>query len=73
MKNISRISSLNIRRGLFREFNNLTSTGQMDPGQQIEKLDILHVQIEKASKEGLVLIRGDMNIDLLKWEDPKYY
>ena len=41
--------------------------------QQLERLELLHSQIEKASKEGLILIIGDMNINLQKWEDPKYY
>ena len=58
---------------IYREFNDLTSTGQMKPEEQVEKLEILHTQIEKASKEGLILIIGDMNIDLEKWEDLKYY
>ena len=58
---------------IYREFNDLTGNGTMLIEQQIEKLELLHLQIEKASKEGLVLIIGDMNIDLLKWEDPKYY
>ena len=58
---------------IYREFNDLTSTGQMNPDQQVDKLEILHTQIEKASKEGLILIIGDMNIDLEKWEDLKYY
>ena len=29
--------------------------------QQLEKLELLHAQIEKALKEGLILIIGDMN------------
>jgi len=58
---------------IYREFNDLTSSGQMNPEQQVEKLEILHTQIEKASKEGLILIIGDMNIDLEKWEDLNYY
>ena len=58
---------------MYREFNDLTGKGQMSITQQLEKLDLLHTQIEKASKEGLILIIGDMNIDLQKWEDPKYY
>ena len=58
---------------IYREFNDLTGEGTMSTVQQIEKLEVLHTQIEKASKEGLILIIGDMNIDLQKWEDPKYY
>ena len=59
---------------IYREFNDLTGKGPMNIEQQLERLEILHTQIEKASKEGLILIIGDMNIDLKKWEDgPKYY
>ena len=58
---------------MYREFNDLTTKGQMSITQQLEKLELLHTQIEKASKEGLILIIGHMNIDLQKWEDPKYY
>ena len=59
---------------IYREFNDLTGKGPMNIEQQLERLEILHTQIEKASKEGLILIIGDMNIDLEKWEDdPKYY
>jgi hypothetical protein len=59
---------------IYREFNDLTGKGPMTIHQQFEKLHILHSQIEKASKEGLVLVIGDMNIDLEKWEDdPNYY
>ena len=58
---------------MYREFNDLTGECTMSTVQQIEKLEVLHTQIEKASKEGLILIIGDMNIDLQKWEDPKYY
>ena len=57
----------------YREFNDLTGKGPMSIEQQLEKLELLHTQIEKASKEGLILIIGDMNIDLQKWEEPKYY
>ena len=35
---------------IYREFNDLTGKGQMNIEQQIEKLEILHTQIEKASK-----------------------
>ena len=35
---------------IYREFNELTGKGQMNIEQQIEKLEILHTQIEKASK-----------------------
>ena len=58
---------------VYREFNDLTGNGTMNIEQQLEKLEILHNQIEKASKEGLILVLGDMNIDLEKWEDPDYY
>ena len=33
----------------------------------------LHAQIEQASKEGLILVIGDMNIDFQKWENSSYY
>ena len=36
-------------------------------------MNILFSQIERAEKEGQVLIIGDMNIDLDKMDDPKYY
>ena len=44
----------------------------MSIDQQIEKLKILYKQIERASKEGMILIIGDLNIDLEKWEDSSY-
>ena len=51
---------------IYREFNDMTSNGPMSIDQQIERLKILHTQIEQASKEGLILVIGDMNIDLGK-------
>ena len=35
--------------------------------------NLVHSQIEKASKEGLLLLMGDMNIDLDKMEGEDYY
>ena len=54
-------------------FNDLTGKGPMPIDQQIQRLKILHEQIEHASKEGLILVLGDMNIDFEKWEDSTYY
>ena len=45
----------------------------MNESKQIERLQVLHSQVEKASKEGLMLILGDMNIDLDKMEEKDYY
>ena len=58
---------------MYREFNDLTCKNPMTIDQQIDRLKILYLQIEQASKEGLILVIGDMNIDLLKWEDRNYY
>ena len=58
---------------IYREFSDLTSKGQMTIEQQLERWKILHSQVEKASKEGLILIVGDMNIDLQKLEESTYY
>ena len=58
---------------MYREFNDLTGNGTMSESEQIERLQVLHTQVEKASKEGLLLILGDMNINLDKMEEEKYY
>ena len=58
---------------IYREFNDLTNMCTMTIDQQLERLKIFYLQIEQASKEGLILVIGDMNIDLEKWEDSKYY
>ena len=58
---------------MYREFNDLTGNGSMKESEEIERIQILHSQIEKARKEGLILIMGDMNIDLDKWEEKEYY
>jgi hypothetical protein len=58
---------------MYREFNDLTGNGTMNESEQIERLQVLHSQVEKASKEGLMLILGDMNIDLDKMEEKDYY
>jgi len=58
---------------MYREFNDLTRKGQMSQNEQIERLHILHTQMEKASKEGLILLIGDLNINLLEWEKPSFY
>ena len=41
--------------------------------QQLEKWKTFHYQVEKASKEGLILVIRDMNIDLEKLEESTYY
>ena len=58
---------------MYREFNSLTGKGQMTQKEQIDRIKILQIQVEKASKEGLILLIGDLNIDLVKWEKPQYY
>ncbi|MCP3931383.1 MAG: endonuclease/exonuclease/phosphatase family protein, partial [Bacteroidetes bacterium] len=58
---------------MYREFNDMTGNGSMGENEEIERIQMLHSQIEKASKEGLILIMGDMNIDLYKWEEKDYY
>ena len=58
---------------MYREFNDLTGNGTMSESEQIERLQVLHSQVEKASKEGLLLILGDMNINLDKMEEEDYY
>ena len=45
----------------------------MNESEQIERLQVFHSQVEKASKEVLMLILGDMNIDLDKMEEKDYY
>ena len=57
----------------YREFSDLTKKGQLTINEQIERLKILHLQLQKASKEGLIVILGDMNINLEQWEDSTYY
>ena len=48
---------------MYREFNDLTNNGPLSIEQQIKKLKILHLQIEKATQEGMILVIGDLNID----------
>ena len=57
----------------YREFSNLTVKGQMTIDQQLEGWKIFLSQVEQASKEGLILCLGDMNINLELLEDPTYY
>ena len=45
----------------------------MGENEATERLQVLHSQVEKASKEGTLLILGDMNTDLDKMEEEKYY
>ena len=56
---------------IYHEFNDLTSKLSIE--NQIERLKIFSLQIEQATKEGMVLAIGDWNIDLEKFEDSKYY
>jgi hypothetical protein len=56
---------------IYREWDNLDGNGPLDTGQHTENLRTLQSQIEIAIKEGLVIVIGDMNIDLKKWESQK--
>ena len=56
---------------IYREWDNLDGNGPLDTGQHTENLITLQSQIEIAIKEGLVIVIGDMNIDLKKWESQK--
>ena len=58
---------------VYREFSDLSGKGQMTLEQQLDKWKTFHSQVEKASKEGLILVIGDMNIDLEKLEESTYY
>ena len=51
----------------------MTNKMQMSTHQQLERWQIFQSQVREASKEGLVLGIGDMNIDLEKLEDTSYY
>ena len=55
---------------IYREWNNLDGNGPLDTNQHSENMLTLKAQIEVAIKEGLVIVIGDMNIDLKKWELP---
>ena len=57
----------------YREFSDLTSKGQMTINQQLDRINIFETQVEKATKEGVILMIGDMNINLDQWENSKYY
>ena len=41
--------------------------------EQLERLKLFHLQVDKVSKEGSILVIGDMNINLEQWNDSKYY
>lgn len=41
--------------------------------EQLERLKLFHLQVDKVSKEGSILVIGDMNINLEQWDDSKYY
>ena len=55
---------------IYREWNNLDGNGPLDTNQHSENMLTLKAQIEVAIKEGLVIVIGDMNIDLKKWDLP---
>ena len=58
---------------MYIEFNDQTGNGSMNESEEIERLKIFHSQVEKATKEGLMLIMGDMNIDLDQMEEASYH
>ena len=58
---------------MYQEFSDLTSKGQMSIIEQLERLKLFHLQVDKASNEGSILVIGDMNINLQQWDDSKYY
>ena len=58
---------------MYQEFSDLTSKGQMSIIEQLERLKLFHLQVDKVSKEGSILVIGDMNINLEQWDDSKYY
>ena len=59
--------------GIYIEFNDLSGKGQMSEKEQIERWEIFRKQVDKASKEGLILAIGDQNIDVERLEEPSYY
>ena len=56
---------------IYREWDNLDGNGPLNTDQHTENIHTLQPQIEIEIKEGLVIVIGDMNIDLKKWELPK--
>ena len=58
---------------MYCEFSYLNSKAQMTINQQLERSQIFHSQVEKATKEGLILIIGGMNVNLELWEESIYY
>ena len=55
---------------MYREWNNLDGNGPLNTNQHSENILTLKAQIESAIKEGLVIVIGDMNIDIKKWDLP---
>ena len=53
----------------YREFSDLVTPGQMSGTEQRERWKLFMDQAKSASKEGLVLVIGDLNLDLEKFED----
>ena len=47
-----------------REFSDLVTPGQMSGTEQRERWKLFMDQAKSASKEGLVLFIGDLNLDL---------
>ena len=58
---------------VYRELSNLVTPGQMSDLEQREKWKLFMNQTKVASKEGTVLVLGDLNLDLERFEDPTYY
>ena len=60
----------------YREFNPLTGENDNDKKNidaQLKRFEIFNNQVEMASKEGNLLIQGDLNIDLISWREESYY
>ena len=53
----------------YRKFSDLVTPGQMSGTEKRERWKLFMDQAKSASKEGLVLVIGDLNLDLEKFED----
>ena len=58
---------------IYREWSNLVTPGQMSDKEQSERWQIFMNQAKMASREGLVLVIGDTNLDLERFDDATYY
>ena len=58
---------------IYREFSDLVTPGQMNHTEQKRRWEIFLNQAKLASKQGLVLALGDMNLDLNRFEEPSCY